>query len=136
MRDIADVLSVRDKPEKLEGENKVLEFKHNFEDLLNDFEEKNKNPQELDICVCWVVPDLNVARGRIEPTYDDWKDHRRIYGGSYLWVDDNDSTEVEIIALKNVLAELLARHEIREGKPGIGQGTLNPLVRRDKAAIL
>ena len=136
VRNVNDVLSVRNVNDSLGGDNKVLEFKYNFEDLLVDFDEKKKNPVEIDFCVCWMVPTVNVSRGRIEPTYGDWKDHRQLYGASYIWVDENDATEIPIIALKNLLAELLASHEADEGNPGIGQGTLRIIQQGDQEAMV
>jgi len=110
-----DPLSVENNPGGMEGEGKVLEFKFDFQTLFNDFENNKKNPSEIDVLVCWSVSRLNVARGRIEPSYGSWKDHRQIYGGSYIWSDENDTSCIQVIALKNAISELLAEAEILLG---------------------
>ena len=136
VRELDDVLSIRNSEESLHGDNKVLEFKFSFEDLLTDFDENTKNPAEINYCVCWTVPTLNVSRGRIEPSYGEWKDHRCMYGASYIWTDENETSVIPVIALKNVLSELLAKHETENNNPGIGHGTLRTMQQRDREAMV
>jgi hypothetical protein len=133
---LEDSLSVRNKDGKTDGPAKVLEFKYSFEDLLQDFEDKNKNPVEIDFVVCWTVPDLNVRRGRLQPTYGEWRDSRTLYAGSYIWFDENDSTEIPVVSLMHVVAELLAREEAKLGETGLGKATLVQLERQDKEALV
>ena len=133
LKNTTDVLSIRSESDR-GGNNKVLEFKFNFDSLLDDFEDKIKNPAEIDVVVCWTVPNLNVSRGRIEPTYSQWNTERQVYGGSYLWVDDNDTSSFPIICLKNVILELLKKKEMEKQEPGLGTAKLRKLETRDHQA--
>jgi hypothetical protein len=115
----------------------VLEFKYSFDELLQDFDDKAKNPSEIDFIVCWTLPDVNVRRGRIEPSYGPWKDSRKIYAGTYTWYDENETSQIPILALKNVVAELLARAEKASAEEvGIGAATLATLENQDKDALV
>ncbi|MGB8098292.1 MAG: ATP-binding protein, partial [Terracidiphilus sp.] len=137
VKDLNDGLSVRNTEQTVSGNEKVLEFKHSFDELLDDFDDKTKNPQEIDLVVCWTVPTLNVRRGRLEPTYGEWRDNRTLYGGTYLWLDENETSRIPVIALKNAVAELL--HEIEkkgEDEVRLGSATLNQLQRADKDALV
>jgi hypothetical protein len=137
VRDLDDSLSVRSNDlSNLNGKSKVLEFKYSFNDLLEDFDDRTKNPGEIDFVVCWSVPGLNVVRGRLEPTYGDWRDSRSIYAGSYVWYDENDTSKIPVISLKNVVAELLAKAEQAVNRPAIGAGTFAEVQAMDRDALV
>jgi hypothetical protein len=126
-KDANDFLSIKNSISVIEGPGRVLEFKYNFNDLLLDFVEKKKKASEIDLLVCWNIPDLNISRGRLEPTYGKWKDYRTIYGGSYNWYDDNDSTTIPIIALRNLICEILSTSELENNLTGLGTVFLKKL---------
>lgn len=113
------------------GEKLVIEFKYSFDELLQDFSDKKKNPAEIDILVCWSVPQLSVERGRFQPCYAQWRDYRALHSASYVWTDENETSSFSIISLKNVMAEILAHQEIREGKDGQGRALLKRLEQHD-----
>ncbi|WPV65924.1 ATP-binding protein [Chitinophaga sp. LS1] len=135
-RELTDIISKRSDDYKIDGKGKVLEFKHNFDDLLFDFEEKTKNPSEIDLVVCWNVPNLNVSRGRIDPMYGKWKDHRIGYGISYMWYDENDTSTIPIISLKNLLSEILSKKESECGETGLGYSLLRQMETQDAAHLI
>lgn len=132
----SSTLTIRNNEIDLEGKGKVLEFKYNFDDLLDDFEEKKKNPSEIDLVICWNIADLNVPRGRITTTYGKWKDHRSIYGGSYVWTDENETSVIPIIALKNLICELLQRKEVDTNNLGTGSAILKQLEDTDSEKMI
>jgi hypothetical protein len=134
VRSLEDIFSVRNEEINIHGLSRVLEFKFSFDDLLDDFDEKTKNPTEIDFVVCWTLPDLNVRRGRMEPTYGEWRDNRSIYAGSYVWVDENETSSIPVLVLKNYISEKLSLLEEKNGTPGIGYGTLNLIKRSDNEA--
>ena len=136
VRHLDDPLSARDGSD-INGQAKVLEFKYSFDELLRYFEDKSKNPSEIDFVVCWTLPEMNVSRGRIEPTYGPWKDARSIYAASYTWYDENETSKIPILALKNIVAELLSITEQKSGGPvGIGGATLAALETQDKDSLV
>ena len=114
------------------GENAVLEFKHQFSDLINDFDDKKKNPAEIDIVVCWQVANINCGRGVLGPCYGEWSDHRPNYGASYIWKDENETSVIVVLALRNIVLELLSAKEIQLGAQGQGADQLDRLSRHDR----
>lgn len=105
----------------------VLEFKWSFESLITDFEQKVKLPQEIDLVVCWDCPDLNMRVGGLVPTYAKWSHERRLRASSYNWSDDSGAIQFPVIALRNLVAELLVERRVDVGKP-----LLDVLVNRDQ----
>lgn len=114
------------------GEKLVIEFKYSFDELLQDFADKKKNPAEIDVLVCWSVPQLSVERGRFQPCYGNWRDYRTLHSASYIWTDENDTSSFAIISLQNVMAEILAHQEVVEGKDGQGRALLKRLEQHDR----
>lgn len=108
-------------------QNAVLEFKWRFEALVNDFEDKVKLPSEIDLIVCWDCADLNLRVGSLAPTYAKWAHGRRLRAASYTWSDDTGTTHIPVIALRNVVSELLASRG-----HGAGKAQLAVLVNRDE----
>jgi hypothetical protein len=84
LTDSTDPFSVRDLSAGVGGDYEVLEFKLQFESLLEDFEEGRKRPIDIDLLVCWTLPDINVQRGRIQYTYGERNDFRQSYGMTHL----------------------------------------------------
>ena len=117
--------------ENLAKSNAVLEFKESFDLLINDFEAKVKIPSELNLVVCWDCSELNLRVGRLEPTYGKWAHSRPFRAVSYVWYDDIGSTHFYVIALKNVVAELLANRG-----DGAGIAALGVLENRDGAKLV
>lgn len=132
VRDPEDPLAVRIHNANPTGEKLVIEFKYSFDELLQDFSEKKKNPAEIDVLVCWSVPQLSVERGRFQPCYGQWRDYRALHSASYIWTDENETSSFAVISLKNVIAEILAHQEIREGKDGQGRALINRLEQHDR----
>lgn len=131
-RDSTDRLSIRADDDAVVGDNAVLEFKHQFSDLINDFDEKKKNPAEVDILVCWQVANINCGRGVLIPCYGEWSDHRPNYGASYIWKDENETSVVVVLALRNIVLELLAARERALDVEGQGLDQLARLSRHDR----
>jgi hypothetical protein len=111
--------------------NSVLEFKWSFDALVSDFESKTKVPRELDLVVCWDCPDINLRVGSLLPVYGLWSHERPFSGVSYVWTDDANSIRFYVIALRNVVAELL----VEKGKDA-GAAALAVLVNRDKEKLV
>lgn len=109
----------------------VLEFKWTFDDLITDFEQKSKIPGEIDLIVCWDCPDINLRMGALAPTYGKWSHERPFRGISYMWSDDTNAVHFPVIALRNVVAELLAS----QGS-GAGKAFLEVLQNRDAAKLV
>lgn len=130
--DTGDPFSVRDFDIDREGEMCVLEFKHLFESVLEDFESKRKRPQDIDVVVCWTLPELNVSDGTIEYTYGERNDFRQVYGMTHLWTDEGNSFKIPIISLKHFIAEKL--FYLESDDPGIGTAKYRELLQQDKDA--
>lgn len=62
LKDRNDPFSIRDDSRDLGGMQKVLEFKLQFEDVLDDFESRKKRPHDIDLLVCWTLPSINIRR--------------------------------------------------------------------------
>lgn len=131
IRDPEDPLAVRVHNATPTGEKLVIEFKYSFDELLQDFSEKKKNPAEIDVLVCWSVPQLSVERGRFQPCYGQWRDYRALHSASYIWTDENETSSFAVISLKNVIAEILAHQEIRAEKDGQGRALISRLEQHD-----
>ncbi len=134
--DLDDNFSVRDKESGPHGPSKVLEFKYSFDSLITDFEEKTKVPSEIDLVVCWTLPEVNVRRGQIEPTYSQWRDRRGVYAGTYRWIDDNESSSFPVLCLRTMIADMLAKAESLAGSVGMGSAILNQIISADKDSLV
>jgi hypothetical protein len=112
-------------------QNAVIEFKGVFDGVITDFEQAKKIPSEIDLLVCWDCPDLNVRMGSMEPVYGKWSHKRTLRGASYLWQDDSGENSFPVIALRNVVAELL-----NEDDPEVGGPELAVLQNRDEEKLI
>jgi hypothetical protein len=130
LRDPNDPFSIRNDSNLRGGEGKVLEFKLQFEDVIEDFESKKKSPSDVDLLVCWTLPSMNLRRGRIETAYGDRNDYREIYGMTHLWTDENGTSDVPILSLKHFVAERLKYLEV--GHPGIGTARFNDIATEER----
>lgn len=97
--------------------NSVLEFKVTFDSLIDDFDKKVKIPAEIDVVVCWDCPDVNLRIGRLEPTYGKWSHSRELRGASYVWTDDTGNSRIQVIAIRNLIAEILVIQDEAVGGP-------------------
>jgi hypothetical protein len=136
IRDELDPLAVRSATMFPAAEKRVLEFKHSFSELLQDFNDRRKNPAEIDIVVCWFVPEMVISRGRLQPCYGEWRDHRALHSASYTWSDENETSSFPILALQNIVAELIAKRELDEGKEGQGRAELRRLQDSDRDGLV
>jgi hypothetical protein len=110
----------------------VIEFKVSFESLIDDFEQKVKAPPEIDLVVVWDLPNLNVRIGSLQPTYGSkWAHSRQQRGQTYIWSDDTSSTQIPVIALRNLVPELLVKLGDQAAKPH-----LQLLETRDELALI
>lgn len=128
LTDVDDSFSIRDHERINGGELQVLEFKHQFASLIDDFEFRKKNPSEINIAVCWTLPTMNTNRGEITYCYGDRKDHRPLYGVTHIWTDENETSIIPIISLQHFIAEKL---KISEIEPGLGAATYRTLLQKD-----
>jgi hypothetical protein len=88
--------------------NAVVEFKLMFEMIVADFDNGLKKPSEIDLVVCWDCPKLALSRGNLKPVYTGQAEGERpIRGASYIWTDGNSTASFPVIALRNVIGELL-----------------------------
>ncbi|MES1930575.1 hypothetical protein SADO_15034 [Salinisphaera dokdonensis CL-ES53] len=131
---IDDPLSVRSEEWGSSGDYQVVEFKLQFDSLLEDFENKIKAPKDIKLLICWNLPDINVPRGHIQYTYGERRDFRSLYGMTHVWEDENASSYIPIISLKHLVAEKLASLEV--GSPGIGTARLKDLESLDSEMAL
>ena len=131
-----DTFSVRNYDEPRGGDYKVLEFKLQFESLLDDFESKRKRPQDIDLLVCWTLPDINVRRGRLSYTYGERNEFRQTYGMTHLWVDENETSSIPILCLKHFVTEKLKRAEMERGVAGTGTASFRKLEAQEKTASI
>ncbi len=96
-------------------DNAVIEFKILFSSLVEDFESGKKLPNEIDLVVCWDCPELNLPSGVLRPTYGEWSHERPVRAASYIYKDGSGANVIPVIALKNVVAELLCLEGIEAG---------------------
>ena len=129
-----DPFSVRDQTNTSEGKYKVLEFKLHFADLFEDFDLRKKNPSDINLLVCWTLPDISVTRGRLQYTYGDRNDYRQVYGMTHLWDDENSTSSIPIICLRHFLAEKLKYEE--HDQPGIGTAIYAAILEQEKTACI
>jgi len=128
LRDTSDPFSIRDFDTVVDDKLKVIEFKQQFVDLIEDFvEKKTKYPAEIDLAVCWSLPQLGQNLGEITYCYADRKDYRPLYGVTHIW--KNDFNTIPIISLYHFVANYLA--VLEEGNPGIGTAVLAELLQND-----
>lgn len=130
---IDDPFSIRDNERMAEGELMVLEFKHQFASLIEDFEDRKKNPNEINLVVCWTLPSMNINRGSISYCYGDRKDHRPLYGVTHIWTDENETSTIPIISLRHYVAECLKNIE---SEPGLGTANFNTLLNSDRESSI
>lgn len=136
VRDEVDPLSIRSHEQLRGGDYRVLEFKLQFESLLEDFDLKKKRPQDIDLLVCWTLPDMNVRRGLLEYTYGDRNDFRETYGMTHLWVDEGETSSIPILCLRHFVSEKLKVLEMAAGNPGRGSAAISDLEDREKLASI
>lgn len=130
LKSTSDPFSYRDTDRIPGGKLQVVEFKHQFIDLISDFHKKLKFPNEINLVVCWSLPQVNQTMGEIEYCYETRKDHRPLYGITHIWT--NESLTIPIISLHHFIAENLAILERAENNPTIGTAILGQLVQMDK----
>jgi len=130
LKDINDHFSIRDNDRILGGDMQVVEFKYQFADLIDNFWKKTKYPNEVNLAICWTLPDLNQTMGEVSYCYDERKDFRPLYGVTHIWT--NESFSIPIISLQHFVANYLSTLEKRENKPDMGTAILAQLVHKDK----
>ena len=136
LTDDVDPFSVRYFEHQRGGNHRILEFKLSFDSVLEDFESGDKRPQDIDLLVCWTLPDIKVNRGTIRYTYGDRNDFRETYGMTHLWLDAEVSSSIPIICLKHFITEKLKLLESDAGKPGVGTSRFVQLLDDEKLASL
>lgn len=136
VRDEFDPFSIRYAGQERGGDYRVVEFKLQFESLLEDFEFRRKRPQDIDLLVCWTLPDINVRRGTLSYTYGERKDFRETYGMTHVWMDEGEGTSIPIVCLKHFVTEKLKFMELEAKKLGRGTAALNDLEEQERLASI
>lgn len=136
VRDEVDPFSVRSAEPGRGGDYRVLEFKLQFENLLEDFESRRKRPQDIDLLVCWTLPDMNVRQGTLSYTYGERRDFRETYGMTHLWTDDGGTTSIPIVCLKHFVTEKLKFLELEANRLGRGTAAFNDLEEQERLASI
>lgn len=129
LRKTDDRFSIRDAQRIQEGNLQVVEFKQVFADLINNFQKKIKFPNEVNLAVCWSLPEISQNLGDITFCYDTQKDHRPLYGVTHIWTHEH--LTIPIISLQHFIADYLSYLESKEGIPGAGTSLLAELVQKD-----
>jgi len=137
VRDEFDPFSIRSSAEPGRGgDYKILEFKLQFESLLEDFELRRKRPQDIDLLVCWTLPDMNVRRGTLSYTYGERRDFRETYGMTHLWTDEGETSSFPIVCLKHFVTEKLKVMELEANELGRGTAAFNDLEKQERLASI
>lgn len=136
LKSIDDPLSVHTEEASRSGSLKVLEFKHNFDSLIRDFDDQIKHPKDIDLCVVWDIDQLNPHRGAIDYWFDDRTGYRELYAATHIWRDDNGTHDIPIISLRHVVTIILAGCENQEGKPAVGVAELRSLAEHARDAAI
>lgn len=118
LTNIDDQLSIRNKRQAKEfgGEFKVLEFKLYFDDIINDFENHSKSPEDVSLIVCWKINNFESSIGRVLHTYHSRSGKRSLYAQTHEWKDNNRDTVIPIISLYDLVLNLHFVHD--EVSPG------------------
>lgn len=92
-----------------ETEPKVLEYKYDFDSLIEDFENETKSPEHIDLVVCWSVDPGYKDRFYLKPLLVGDEGSDRInYGATHqAFSESSQDLRFEVIVLKDLLAYLL-----------------------------
>ncbi len=84
--------------------NLTLEYKNNLDGLIADMDDENKPKQyqHIDICVCWSTIQDSFPGYELKPIDATNLDRRRYPGTTHLLQKDGDSHTIEIVMLSNV----------------------------------
>lgn len=90
-------------------EPKVLEYKYDFDMLVEDFEREIKSPEHIDLVVCWSIGADYKDRFYLKPLLVGDEGGDRIYYGAthQAFSESSQDLRFEIIALKDLLGFLL-----------------------------
>ena len=93
--------------------NLTLEFKNNLDSLIDDMDDENrpKQYQHIDICVCWGTVQDSFAGYELNPVAAANLDRRRYPGTTHLLQRDGESHTIEVIML-STLRDLVESGEL------------------------
>ena len=84
--------------------NLTLEFKNNLDGLIDDIDDENrpKQYQHVDICVCWGTVQESFAGYELKPVGPANLDQRRYPGTTHLLQRDGEAHAIEVIMLSTL----------------------------------
>ena len=84
--------------------NLTLEFKNNLDGLIADIDDENrpKQYQHIDICVCWGTVQEAFAGYELNPVIPTNLDQRRYPGATHLLQRDGESHSIQVIMLSRL----------------------------------
>jgi hypothetical protein len=89
-------------------EPKVLEYKYDFDSLVEDFEKEEKFPNQVDLVVCWTTGDEYKSKYFFQPLLvGDEGTSRKIYGATHqAFATGQTAPTFEVIVLEDLLSWL------------------------------
>ena len=111
--------SVLGDEDKFTTRNLTLEFKNNLDSLIDDIDDENrpKQYQHIDICVCWSAVQESFPGYELRPISSSNLDQRRYPGTTHLLERDGEAHSIEVIMLSKI------RDLIESGDVSLGQVT-------------
>jgi hypothetical protein len=99
-------LGVSDRVVPTETEPKVLEFKYDFDALIDDFEQENKSPEHVSLVVCWTTSKRYKDRFFFRSLLvGDEGSERICFGATHAALSDTaQDRRFEIIILRDLLS--------------------------------
>ena len=92
--------------EEITTEPKLLEYKHSFDGLIQDFQTDKKKERDLELVVAWELGEYWRNRYNITPLlHDDYRHQRTVHGSTHII--NNQTTEEPIFPII-ILSELIA----------------------------
>ena len=84
--------------------NLTLEFKNNLDSLIADIDDENrpKQYQHIDICVCWGIVQENFAGYELTRVGSTNLDQRRYPGTTHLLQRDGEAHSIEVVMLSTI----------------------------------
>jgi hypothetical protein len=114
-------LGVRSDLDAYESEPKVLEYKYDFDSLIQDIEKGIKFSEHIDLVVCWTAGKMYEERFAFQPLLIDGSGSNRTYFGSThkAYPHGSGNSTFEVVVLADLIAfildpaEALAQQRVR-----------------------
>ncbi len=96
--------SVLGESDTFQTRNLTLEYKNNLDGLIDDIDDENKPKQynHIDICVCWGTVQESFAGYELKPIDITNLDQRRYPGTTHLLQRDGETHAIEVIMLSTI----------------------------------